>query len=134
MKALTIRQPWAWAIFHGKDIENRSWGTKYRGPLLVHAALTFDHAGYRWILDNRKKLYLTSPDIPSPDQFVFGAVIGKVNMVDCVSFHVSAWFSGPCGFVFKDHQLFKTPIPYRGSLHFFNVPDELIMSQANRSV
>lgn len=35
---LSIRQPWAWAILHaGKDIENRDWATRFRGPFLVHA-------------------------------------------------------------------------------------------------
>lgn len=39
MKYLTVRQPWAWLLVNGhKDIENRSWPTKYRGPLLIHAA------------------------------------------------------------------------------------------------
>jgi len=39
MKALTIRQPWAWAIFHaGKDIENRDWPTRLRGRIAIHAA------------------------------------------------------------------------------------------------
>ncbi len=39
MKALSLRQPWAWAILHaGKRIENRDWGTAYRGPLLLHAS------------------------------------------------------------------------------------------------
>lgn len=38
MKALSIRQPWAHLIIHGKPIENRSWSTTYRGPLLLHAA------------------------------------------------------------------------------------------------
>lgn len=38
MKALTIRQPWASLIAHGvKTIETRSWSTKYRGPLAIHA-------------------------------------------------------------------------------------------------
>ncbi|MHC4404130.1 MAG: ASCH domain-containing protein [Planctomycetota bacterium] len=38
MKALTICQPWAWAIIHGpKPVENRGWATKYRGPLAIHA-------------------------------------------------------------------------------------------------
>jgi hypothetical protein len=37
--ALSIRQPWAWLILHaGKDIENRDWPTKYRGPFLIHAS------------------------------------------------------------------------------------------------
>ena len=41
MKALSIRQPWAWAILHaGKRIENRDWRScHYRGPLLIHASL-----------------------------------------------------------------------------------------------
>lgn len=41
MKALSIRQPWAWAILQaGKRIENREWraAPTYRGPLLIHAA------------------------------------------------------------------------------------------------
>lgn len=39
MKAITIWQPWASAIAHGlKGIETRSWGTKYRGLLAIHAA------------------------------------------------------------------------------------------------
>lgn len=37
--ALSIRQPWLWAILKaGKRIENRKWKTSYRGPLLLHAA------------------------------------------------------------------------------------------------
>ena len=42
MKALTIRQPWAWAIiFDGKDVENRSWNTSYRGDLAIHAGVAY---------------------------------------------------------------------------------------------
>jgi len=43
MKAILIRQPWAWLIVHGyKDVENRTWSTKYRGPILIHAGKTLD--------------------------------------------------------------------------------------------
>ncbi len=39
LPVLSIRQPYAWAVVHGiKDIENRSWRTHYRGPLLIHAS------------------------------------------------------------------------------------------------
>ena len=39
MKALSIRQPWAWLILHGgKDIENRDWATRFRGRVLIHAS------------------------------------------------------------------------------------------------
>jgi hypothetical protein len=47
MKALSIRQPWAWLIVNGyKDIENRSWATKFRGPVLIHAAKGMTGAEY----------------------------------------------------------------------------------------
>src|SRR5437016_10859136 len=46
MKALSVRQPWAWLIVNGhKDIENRSWQTKFRGKLLIHAGQRFDPKG-----------------------------------------------------------------------------------------
>lgn len=41
MKALSVCQPWAHAILAlGKNVENRSWPTSYRGPLLIHASKT----------------------------------------------------------------------------------------------
>ena len=45
MKALTVKQPWAWAIACGaKDIENRTWNTNHLGRLAIHAAARDDHA------------------------------------------------------------------------------------------
>ena len=38
MKAITLHQPWASLVALGvKTIETRSWPTKYRGPLAIHA-------------------------------------------------------------------------------------------------
>ncbi len=51
MKALSIRQPWAWLILHGgKDIENRDWATRFRGRVLIHASkgMTRDEWGDAW--------------------------------------------------------------------------------------
>lgn len=46
MRAITVKQPWAWAIAHGgKSIENRSRGTTYRGPLAIHAGLAWSERG-----------------------------------------------------------------------------------------
>lgn len=42
MKALTLTQPWATLVAIGeKQIETRSWNTRYRGPLAIHAAKNF---------------------------------------------------------------------------------------------
>jgi hypothetical protein len=48
MKAITILQPWAGLIPAGaKTIETRSWATKYRGPIAIHAAKDQDKEGER---------------------------------------------------------------------------------------
>jgi activating signal cointegrator 1 len=42
MKAITLTQPWAELVSLGvKEIETRSWKTRYRGPLAIHAAMKF---------------------------------------------------------------------------------------------
>lgn len=41
---LSVRQPWAWALLHGgKTIENRSWPTRHRGRIWIHACLRENH-------------------------------------------------------------------------------------------
>jgi len=45
-RAITVKQPWAWAIAHGgKTVENRSRGTRHRGLLLIHAGLAWSDRG-----------------------------------------------------------------------------------------
>ncbi len=47
MKAITLRQPWAWAIINaGRDIENRNWKTHFRGRVAIHAAAGMTHSEY----------------------------------------------------------------------------------------
>lgn len=39
MKAITLTQPWATLVAIGaKRVETRTWSTRYRGPLAIHAA------------------------------------------------------------------------------------------------
>lgn len=72
MKTITIRQPWASLIINGyKEYEFRSWKTKYRGELLIHAALGFDKKD----LEKYKHLNIDFP---------LGCIIGKVNLDDCI--------------------------------------------------
>jgi hypothetical protein len=43
MKAVSIKQPWEYLVVTGaKLIENRTWRTSWRGPLLIHAAKEID--------------------------------------------------------------------------------------------
>lgn len=116
MKAISIRQPWAWLIVEGvKPVENRSWATRYRGPLLIHAAKTFDLEGYRWIALNFPEL-----ELPHRMSFQRGGIVGQVRLVECVEQHPSAFFFGPHGFVFEDAE--RLPFrELRGELGLFEV-------------
>jgi hypothetical protein len=125
MKCISIKQPWAWAIFHGKPVENRTWKTDYRGDLLIHASRNFDFDGLEWMNKNMLPVHFTH-DHPV---FVAGAIIGKVIMTDCVIAHSSPWFFGPYGHVYTNHVEFTKPIPFKGALKFFEVPDEILKGE-----
>lgn len=115
MKALSILQPWAFLIVSGqKDIENRTWGTQRRGRVLIHAGKGFDLEGYR-------ALARTIP-MPAIEAFPRGGIVGAATIVDCVSDHASAWFSGPYGFVLEAAEVLPFR-PLRGELGFFDVPE-----------
>ena len=120
MKALSLKQPWAYfVVARHKDVENRSWQTKHRGPLLIHAGLKWDYEGACWI-ERATNFELNK------DYYERGAIIGYVDMVDCVKYWDSPWFFGPYGFVFENGIEFKKPIPYKGQLGIFEVPDSVI--------
>jgi hypothetical protein len=107
MLALSIRQPWAWAILHcGKDIENRSWPTKVRGRVLIHASKGMTMKEY---VNFGCKALRRGIDIPRFDDFERGGIIGEAELVDCVTQSHSPWFSGPYGFVLRDVQ----QLPFR---------------------
>lgn len=126
--ALSIRQPWAWAIMNGKPIENRDWPTKFRGRVLVHASKTCTKAEYEAAAEfingqlDAKGDPLKVPPLELLDR---GGIIGSVEIVDCVTESDSQWFFGQYGFVLRDPKhLPFTPI--KGRLGFFNVnPSEL---------
>ncbi len=90
MKALSLTQPMAWAIFNGKDVENRTWPTKCRGRVMIHASQGLDKAHYEFIWLNDSRL---GCQLPPRSEFVHGAIIGPV--------------------------LYAEPIPCKGRLGFF---------------
>ena len=124
MKCISLSQPMAWAIFHGKDIENRTWATKFRGRVIIHAALSFNNEHYSWICENENRLEIKLP--PFKHNFVFGALIGEVDIMDCVDHHGSRWFFGKYGFVLANAKPYDKPIPYKGKLGLFDVPENIL--------
>ncbi len=82
MRALTILQPWAEMIARGvKRVENRTWRTKYRGPLAIHVgkSLTWMESEDRDAWPERYGV-----DMPRADELTFGAIIAVAELVDCV--------------------------------------------------
>jgi len=119
MKALTLWQPWAWCVIHGgKDIENRTWATRYRGPLLIHAARRADRDEYNFaasIIGHEIGII-----VPAFDDVRRGQVEGVVTLVDIVTESDSDWFDGPFGWVLADPQPLPA-VPVRGRQRLFNI-------------
>jgi hypothetical protein len=122
LRALSVRQPWAWAIlFAGKDIENRSWqavnhGLTVRGEIALHAAKGMTRNEYE---STRDFMATLGVDCPDACDLWRGAVIGTVEVVDVVREHASPWFFGPRGLVLRNPKSFA-PVPVSGALGYFN--------------
>lgn len=126
--ALSIRQPWAWAIVNaGKDIENRDWYTKFRGPVCIHASKGMterEWEGAMSFIDDAFPRPLVSQmgrrrSARGSNEAMRGGIIGIVEIVDCVDASASPWFFGKYGFVLRNAR----PVdfyPVKGALGFFD--------------
>lgn len=127
MKALSIRQPWAWLIVNGhKDVENRSWkwDPRYTGPLLIHAAKGCTRDEYEDAVEFAQHVDPTI-QVPSLDQMERGGIVGQVFMAGSSRGYGSPWFFGPLGLIFGQQEAMPF-VPYKGQLGFFDVPDHLL--------
>ena len=119
--ALSVRQPWAWAILHGgKVIENRSAGAILSGGMdcrriALHAAVGMTRDEYLWAV---WRLDRHGVRCPAPGDLARGAIIGAVDVVDIVSDSDSEWFGGQRGLVLENPVACE-PIPAKGALGYF---------------
>lgn len=120
MKVLTIKQPWATLIMQGhKRFEFRSWQTKYRGELLIHAGKGIDKEAMK-----RLAKYL-------PEELPYGKILGKVKLVDCIKMspefkeillkensdiYTKSSFQESYGWQVTDVDVFENPIEVKGHL------------------
>lgn len=120
MKVLTIKQPWATLIMQGdKRFEFRSWQTKYRGDLLIHAGKGIDKEAME-----RLAKYL-------PKELSYGKILGKVKLVDCIKMspefkelllkensdiYTKSSFKENYGWQVTDVEVFENPIDAKGHL------------------
>lgn len=146
MKALTLTQPWATLVAIGaKRIETRSWPTKYRGPVAIHAAKTFPG----WAKDCaqnseafRRALGWPEPVHPLTQEWInaiaagllglpLGAVIATARIVNCLDTDLIPRFVSPFteqerafgdysagryGFILGDVRMLPEPISAKGAL------------------
>lgn len=133
MKALTIKQPWAWAIVwldppDAKRIENRDW---YHPAMIgeqfaIHTSKNaYDSLGAK-MMEERG---IMTPEVLARVPFynVRGAIIGLARIDRVIHAAVEdpllhdEWFEGPYGLVLRDVIRLTTPVPARGNQGWWNV-------------
>ena len=84
MKGLSIRQPWAHLVVHGpKRVENRTWGTSYRGQFAIHASKGCSREEHEQAVAFVAGLGL-GVAVPRYGTMALGAVIGVATLLDCL--------------------------------------------------
>ena len=151
LRALTIRQPWAWAIAAGfKKVENRGWLPSYRGLVAIHSGLTVDHSSRGFpdsaaaeALDQiggRNNCWNPAQHLagtPGHTLLALGAIIAVGELVDAHPAELWCWSScSPWGdvryngrtarhLVLANVRPLATPIPCRGALGLWTPPDNV---------
>ena len=123
MKCLSVSQPFADLIIHGKKtIELRRWNTSFRGEFLIHSPLKIR-------TDDCKLLGI------NPKNLVKGAIIGKAEIFDVKKYNSKSEINKDSkkhlasksfqnkkyGFLIKNPKPFRIPIPTKGKFGFFEV-------------
>lgn len=122
IKVLVVRQPWAWLIVNGyKDIENRTWSTRFRGTLMIQASANLPSKS---ALDEGR-LFARKCGAKVPEDLETGGIVGMVQLDDCVTRSRSKWFTGPVGWVLSKPKRLPL-IPLKGQLGLFDPPSRVM--------
>lgn len=152
VKAITVQQPWSWAIIHaGKNVENRTQLWTYRGPLAIHAGKKLSTrplptpaaAAALQAIGGRDNYWDPALLVPSPFHtpapgLAINAIIGVVQLVDV---HQANGCCAPWGerhYRRRDdgkrltvvHLVLRDPVPvqpmpYSGALGLWDLPEAL---------
>ena len=133
VRGLTLTQPWATLVALGlKRYETRSWDTGYRGLVAIHAAKKFPRDAQRL---SQAEPFLTATNRP-PDEFPRGVILCIVRVLSSVptmnitppespELDFGDFGPGRYAWVLKSVLLFGNPIPCRGMLGLWALPDEV---------
>lgn len=117
--AISVRQPWAWFIIYlGKDVENRTWRTLFRGPVWIHASKGMTRAEYEEGIICARRVFGRPFPEPRFEDLQRGGIIGRAEITGCVTASTSKWFGGPYGFPIINPMACEF-LPCNGALGFF---------------
>lgn len=127
--ALSVKQPWAALVVSGrKTIEIRSWGTRFRGPVLIHASKIPDDRPEAWAWINSPELALAAD--------LRGGIVGEASITGYRMYRTKKqfaadqdrhlndpdWFQPPVMFGFEFRNARPLPFqPAKGQTKFFEV-------------
>lgn len=145
MKAITLWQPWATLLAVGcKHMETRSWSTKYRGEILIHASKK-PYSQVRKILPTEDRRYIEDllriNRINGQEHIPTGVIVGKAELMGCIKITESFrsglanirpeelilgdFTPGRYAWIIKRPVLFKEPIPAKGMQGLWNYDGEI---------
>jgi hypothetical protein len=113
MNAISIQQPAANAILAGRDpVEYPAWLTDHRGQLLIHAS--------KWAPGQSTA--------PRSIHLVYNALIGVVDLVDCVRDYPAGADPDEIGYhwVLSNPRVFARPLTVNGRVGLFQVSDQAV--------
>ncbi len=147
MKALSLSQPWLWAVLHaGKHVENRTWQPPIAmigQQILLHAAKSWDdkklypvHVAAQQIETMTPIGYLLYHGITAApsrrDMYPSSSIVGiatidrVVTKADTLPEDQRRWFFGPFGWVLTNVLSLPRPVPCKGGLGLWNVRDDIV--------
>jgi hypothetical protein len=136
--ALSVRQPWAWAIIHdGKDLENRKSLFSHRGLTLIHASAGMTREEYDTAIEFMGHAmnatgFKRHGGRPHFDDLKRGGIVGAVEIVDAVTESTSPWWMGPRALVLRN-PIALPFIPCRGTVApLFWKPDAATLAEVAR--
>ena len=143
---LSLTQPWATLMAIGaKRIETRSWSTLYRGLVAIQAAKKFPAEAREFCREDAPYFHLTHVHGWEAEDLPLGAIVAVGRLADCRpttydlrTFLPGVWSGdledeerfgdyspGRFAWLFRNIVAVDPPIPSRGALGLWNVPDDI---------
>jgi hypothetical protein len=137
MKCLSLLQPWATCVILGlKGHETRTWTTRHRGTLAVHASRRFPEPLRALCRQEPLRRLLRTAGVSGWSDLLTGVILGTVDVVECrrvealgpldlAELALGDFRPGRWAWVLADPRPLADPIPYRGMQGMFDLPDPI---------